>query len=264
MMMNIQDAQRLLAQMRRGYLEELPAKLEDIERQLLDMNAVFTQPLFESIYRAVHNIKGGAGTYGILFISAICHDFEDHLNRMQGAGGRESFEMALAYVDLIRRVAAESQAGSIDIAAAEQKLQQLRRRSLGQLAAGLLVESSAYISLVCQDALRALPVRLTVVDDGLAALERLLHSPFDFLITSREAKTLNGIALIAALRASDGGNRNIRVIMITTGDAADVPAHARPDCTVVKDTSLAVNLASEVAQGLAAAAAVRACTPSST
>ncbi len=70
----------------------------------------------------------------------------------------------------------------------------------------LIVESARLMTELYQKMLRDLPLQLTNEDNGLTALERLLHEPYDLLIVGRELKELNGIALMAALRSVINGS----------------------------------------------------------
>jgi len=77
-----------------------------------------------------------------------------------------------------------------------------------------------------QKALEVLPLQLTVVDDGLTALARLLHEPFDFVIVGRELKEFNGMALMVAVRAAEARNQNIPAILVSS-KRGSIPDQAR-------------------------------------
>jgi len=63
-----------------------------------------------------------------------------------------------------------------------------------------------------------------MVDNGIAALDRLLHQPFELLIIARELGALSGTALVAALRESHCRNRGIPVILVSSSREA-IPEH---------------------------------------
>ena len=98
--------------------------------------------------------------------------------------------------------------------------------------------------------MKSVPVRAVVVSDGLTALERLLHEPYDLLISRRELKELNGFALIVAAKMSERRNRNIPVIFVTS-DPSMIPDHAFIDAVLPRDDKLAANLPALVRRILA-------------
>lgn len=63
-----------------------------------------------------------------------------------------------------------------------------------------MADNSRFSANLYTQALKDLPVRVVVEDNGYAALLRVLQEPFDILVTSLEVPTLNGKALIGALR----------------------------------------------------------------
>ena len=113
---------------------------------------------------------------------------------------------ALAYVDLLRQVAAIARLDKPDYSGIESECDRLRQLALQSRKAGLIVESSTMMSGLYKKALEKLPLKLTLADSRLTALGRLLREPFDFVVVSGELKDLNGIALMAALRASNKQN----------------------------------------------------------
>lgn len=119
---------------------------------------------------------------------------------------------ALAYVDLLRQVEVGAQQDRLDYSTIESELDALRVLTLKRRRAGLIAESSTVMAGLYQKALDALPLQLTVMDNGLAALARLLHESFDFVIVGRGLKELNGIALMAALRSAQSPNQNVPAI----------------------------------------------------
>ncbi|TVQ66051.1 MAG: hypothetical protein EA373_13645, partial [Oceanospirillales bacterium] len=56
------------------------------------------------------------------------------------------------------------------------------------------------------------------------ALNELLHSRYDCLIIGRQLNSLNGSAVVAAIRESDSPNQNIPVLMLST-DQRQLPGH---------------------------------------
>lgn len=58
------------------------------------------------LYRQVHTLKGSGGTYGLDFLSDICHPFEDLLSAIIETPlltKQDAIELGLNYVDLMRK-----------------------------------------------------------------------------------------------------------------------------------------------------------------
>jgi len=235
---SLNHAQKLLLQLKQGYLEELPGRCDDLENLLLRMGAgTEVEELYDEVYRNVHSMKGSAGTHGIPFVSAICHHLEDHLNDLSEgvfSVSQEYINICLSYIDLIRK----SIELEVDASIIDDELESLRKVFLKQNLAGIMVSDSAYINMLCQDVVSDLPVQLVTVQSGMEALERVLHQRFDFLITGKEALGLNGRALTLAVRASGSKNRNIPIVMLTSKMDANFPRNLAPNYILKKDTLL--------------------------
>jgi len=215
--MTSEQALDLLEQIRQNYLIELPVKCDEIENLILMLQR-HVEEHFDELYRRVHSMKGSAGTHGLAVVSSLCHELEERLALLSRDGSmvRESdIATMLALVDLIRRAALLAQTGQRDFSELEEELERVRRAGLPSLHRVLLVEYG-YVSLLAQEALSNLPIQLVVEDDGLKALQQLLSAPFDCVISANEVKTLNGVALMSALRASDSRNKNIPAILLTS------------------------------------------------
>jgi len=243
-------ALQLLEQLKASFISELPERCNRLEELTL---ALGHQPKnrerYEELYRAVHSLKGSGGTHGLPIITQICHQLEDHLNSLSEQHQRvnnDFIDVCLSHIDLIQQTAQLAGHHNPDFSGIEQMLEQIKQYILQDRYSGLIVDSSSVMTMMCQDALSSLPVQLSLVDNGLSALERLLQTRFDFLITGRALKVLNGPALIAALRASESVNRDIKIIMLTTASSKDFPPHSQPDYLLHRDTHLADNLADTV------------------
>ncbi len=233
-------AERLLAQLRESYLLELPNRCGEIENLVLSFDQADQETVFDEIFRHVHSIKGSAGTHGLHLISGICHHFEDHLKSLEGHFERidsRFINVCLAYIDCIRTAVSLFEKGG-ETLPLENELAKLRQRFLKNNLAGLLVSSSSYITMLCQQTMGDLPVKLTTVEDGFAALERLLQQKFDFILTDKELKLLNGVALTLAVRTSDSVNRDSHIIMLTSKLNVDFPDGMGPDQILPKNTDL--------------------------
>lgn len=97
----------VLRKMRDEYVANLPKKLDTMAGLIMNLQKSEDYVhSFENIYRAVHSLKGTAGTYGVSIISSICDPFEDYLTstREEGAGARDRHvATCLCFLDLLRR-----------------------------------------------------------------------------------------------------------------------------------------------------------------
>lgn len=241
--MDLSQAQRLLRQLRDDYLNDLSGGCDQIENLTLSLSSSFKDS-YEELYRRVHSLKGSAGTHGLMIVSNICHDFEEQLNRLSESGGRikhETTSLLLALIDLIRKARSIAIADSHDFTEVETELERLRQKQLQNRYAALLVESSGYVKMLCQESLRDLPLQLTVVSDGYEALGLLLRTRYAILISANEVSSLNGLALMSALRASDSPNRKIKTILLTSRAPHDISG-IRPDYIIGRNAELAESL----------------------
>lgn len=237
----------MLQQLRDAYLAELPERCEQIERLLLGVvtNASDVQ-VYENLYRQIHSLKGSAGTHGIPLLSIVCHQFEDLLTQAGENGLREIADRCLQYVDLLRR-GTDFAREHRDTAPLEAALDELRSGFLSDRLPVLLVESSAVQAGLCRSALESLPLQLTILDDGIEALERLMQERFALLITGRTLKRLDGIALSCALRASDSVNHKIPVILLSADARLPDTARLAPVTDVIqRDAELVSKLRASV------------------
>lgn len=240
--------QALLAKMRNEFLGELPERCDRLDELILLLEKYpDTRDAFNELFRGVHSLKGSGGTHGLSIITTICHQLENHLTEADtNARFDQDFaNRALAYVDLLRRVELLAQHNNPNYAALESDLEALRQSVLQNRKNGLVVESSPMMSTVYRQILASLPVQLTHVDNGMIALERLLHEHFDFVIVAREVPELNGIALLLALRASQTANQQIPAILLSSKLDA-ISEHAGFTATISRDTHLSVNLLAAV------------------
>jgi len=236
--------QAMMEGYRASYINELPAKIDHIEQLILrHEDANLPTEISEQLYRDVHSLKGTAGTYGLQIITTICHHLEDQL----GHFNKNYVETCLHFIDLMR-TATEVIASTSNPSFKEVEIQlyKLQKQLAKNKKLGMIVDSSRLNAAMLTCLLEPYPIKITIMDDGLKALSRLLFEKYDFLITSREVPSLNGIALISALRTSDSTNKNIKSIILTSKTNLRYYAGCQPDMTVVKDTHLSHSLANAI------------------
>ncbi len=247
--------QDFIAKLRQAFLDELPEKLGELERLLLQLeNTAHQSELFNEFYRGIHSIKGSGGTFGLHLATTICHQLEDYLNCLPGnppTFDSNAVNICLQHIDLLRNFVEAVQSGAGSFPAIESKIAHLQKGVLGhQEYAALILDNSKVSQDICSKTLEKLSFRTVSMDDGYLALMRALTQPFDLLITSSELKMLNGEALIAALKLSSGINKQIKTIMLTSGNAL---LHARkrhtdPDSIIWRDANIATRLSEKVTE----------------
>lgn len=230
------DLAALMAELLAEFLDELPARCHDLEESILALESG-QEGAFDELYRQVHSLKGTGGGVGLPIITSICHQFESFLSESRTCFDHKATNTALAYVDLLRRTIAPEGRNEASIAAIERALESMRLLRLSGRTSVLIVEPSQALRNVYQDELGGPHAKLQLLDNGLQALERLLHEPFDLLILSRELPALNGLAVVAALREARCSNSEIPVILVSS-NAAAVGEHLRIQSLIKRDQHL--------------------------
>jgi chemotaxis protein histidine kinase CheA len=241
---NIEEFQALLAKMHAEFLAEIPERCDNLDELILLLEKdPENRDTFNELYRAVHSLKGSGGTHGLSIITTICHHLENLLTETDSNRDFNSrfANRTLSFVDLLRRVVETSWQDMPNYAAIEAGLEVLRKADLHSRKIGLIAETSPNMVRLYQQALDGLPLQLTSVDNGMDALERLLHEHYDFVIVGREIKELNGVAMMLALRASQVRNQDISAILVSSKPDA-VPDLADFSAVILRDRNLADNL----------------------
>jgi chemotaxis protein histidine kinase CheA len=246
--MDTQTYQYLLLQMRNEYLQQLPERCDLLDSLILTLEKMpDDRDAFNELFRGVHSLKGSGGTLGVGVVTTICHQFETLLSETDARRdfGENFATRALAYVDLLRRIVALAQQENQNYAPIESELEKLRLATLQNRKTGLIAESSSTMAGFYQHALQGLPLQLVVESNGLAALGRLLHESFDFVITGREIDGLSGVALMSALRANHARNKDVAAILVTSRNEK-IPESAEFNAVITRDQHLAANLLAAV------------------
>ncbi|MBR7800726.1 Hpt domain-containing protein [Undibacterium fentianense] len=251
----MEQVKAMLAALRENYLRDLPSHIDEIEQLLLELEREgFQLSLCRELYRQVHSLKGSGGTYGMNFISDICHPMEDLLSHLiehpqqlqQGVIGT-----ALEYVDLIRKACFSYSVNLEPSQELKLSLHALRQRASKSRYSALIVESSEVVVGILREVLLDEGFRVEVVHDGYLALGRALSEPFDLLVSGLEVPRLNGLALISAIQKSGIRSGKTKTLLLTTSDHLDHQVH--PDFLLRKNAELKRNFRACVADLLAKA-----------
>lgn len=245
-------AQQLMQQLRLNYLDELPERVDELEQRALALKeSEDFVPQFEELYRKTHSLKGTAGTYGLQIITSICHQLEESLVFI--ANDRLKVDDAfldrcMVCFDLMRLAIRGAVQGKTSFPDVEQALTTMRALASDKdkRSTALLVEPSKFNCALYLGVLKNLPIRFSVVGSGYEALGLLLHKPFDLLITGFETQSLNGVALITALRLNPGVNQDIPAILLTSSSGIKIPLSAQPVSVLSRDEHIGEALHNDV------------------
>lgn len=231
------ELQEMLAAMREKFLADLPERLSDIERLILSLDG--DSEAAAEVYRKIHSLKGSAGTHGAMILTNVCHQLEDFLATVPMAQlAQEQTEIALRYLTLLRTALAWVLEGEQSFPEVEAELQELRQAAFANPLSALVVLPSRSVCKIVLSALEPLPLQPVTVADGMTALQRLLHEPFDLLVTGLKVPSLPGPALIGAVRLAGGVNKDIRTVVVTSGAESTFAEIAQPDLVVAVDVRL--------------------------
>lgn len=244
---NTDAFQKMLQQLRKSFLEDMPERLDSLENLLLDMEKIGADSeAFNELCRIVHSLKGNGGSFGLHIITTICHQMEDLLTTTEGGTKYTPALIAISlnYVDLLRITLKQILAGNTSFPQIEERLGEMGKQIAQRNFTILLVDNSKLSTQIYLQALAELPVRPVVMTDGLQALTRVLTEPFDLLITTNEIPVLSGVALIGALKLSSANNRSIKTILITSNNKIVSHLNRATDANyiIVKDARLAQNM----------------------
>jgi two-component system chemotaxis sensor kinase CheA len=103
-----------MAEILKVFFEESSEGIGAMESGLLSLEAGSDREQINTIFRAAHSIKGGAGTFGFMEISEFTHSAETLLDQMRN-GGRdvspEVVQVLLQSVDVMRDMLSRAQSG---------------------------------------------------------------------------------------------------------------------------------------------------------
>lgn len=209
----------ILSALRADFIDSLGGKCFQLEHLILELSGHDKHcSQFEEAFRLVHNLKGAGGTHGFPLISSICHHMEDILT--QSAPNTFDFDVInqlLKNLDVLHQFSKLNLTESPDaVDELTHVFQELKRQQTSQLASVMVVETSKAMSLLLQTFLHEMQLKTTLMHDGVQALQRLLHEPYDLLIVAAELPVLKGPALVSALQLNQGTNAAIPVVLISS------------------------------------------------
>ena len=245
-MVSINPAQEILEQLKKEYIDELPSKIEEIETLVIGLDK---QDNYEEIYRLVHSLKGSGGTYGLQIITVICHQLESYMESQFEAGEineKHCIDHCLKYLDLLVKTQREASKRNEKFNNIEKLLSNLSNSNLSNKFSALVLESSKMQMNLIKQSLSSVPVLIDFNNNGLVALELLLHKKYDIVITGMELGELNGEALISAIRLSKSINKDVKAILLTTKSIDNPNRRTDPNKIILRSTSQSEELLAAV------------------
>ncbi len=220
--MSDESVAELLEHLREGFLDDLPARVNEIEDEVMSSK---DSDSYDKLFRMVHSLKGSAGSYNFHVVTKVAHSMEDvmlaFMQRNQ-FGTNPTIDFLLKYIDVMRDTVDSLVATNEAPQDVDERLNNLREQVFTETLKILIVEPSKLYANLIEHTLQSLPVDFTFTTDGMQALDNLLLNKYDLLITSLESPRLNGDALVAALRLVRNFNQDIKTILITSRDVAKI------------------------------------------
>ena len=237
----------LLTEMRNVFLQGLNERFDKMEQLTISLEKDNDKEIFNELYRETHSLKGSGGTHGLPYISTICHQLETNLSLAESGIALSDVSIILAYIDLLRQVTEIYQQENKGFSIIELEIERLNALQCKEKMALLVAESSRTLQSMYKKALEKLPVQLTIVDNGMIAMQMLVEQKFDAVLISKELQLLNGLAVAAAVQNSSGKNSQIPVFMVTSSQQP-IPEHLNIQAVLFKDKLLPEHLETLVKQ----------------
>lgn len=220
--MSSHSINELLESLKEEFLATISERLRDIESIVLNLTEGAD---VEDLLRIVHSLKGAAGTHGFHIFTKICHQMEDMMRDLIDSNNihnQAAVKILLEYNDLQNMALDIINRGGDDFHSIDSKLNQINSIVGSDQKKVLIVEPSPLYASLITSVIESEDCQVKIVNDGFIALENLLMQQYDVVITAMEVPTLNGDALISAVRLSRSKNKNITAILVTTKSADNI------------------------------------------
>lgn len=200
--MSSNSINELLEALKAEYLGTLPERISEIESLVLGLP---DDTDIEDLLRVVHSLKGAAGTHGFHVFTKICHQMEDMMRELinsQKIHTQAAVDILLDYNDLQNTALDIISNNDENFSVIDHKLNKISSTVGNEQRKVLVVEPSSLYASMIESVLNDENCQTKIVSDGFVALENLLMQTYDVVITAMETPTLNGEALLSALRIS--------------------------------------------------------------
>ena len=237
-MSDINDLQGLLNQIKQDFIEELPSKIDDIEH--LTLKCQDEQEAFQELYRNVHSLKGNGGTLGLPIITSVCHQYESFLNNYADKTIDNDFTtVSLEYIDILKELHHTLlDSNTNNFSHIEEKLAKVHSNDVVKHKMSVLISvASPLEQSILEQTLPDTQFYVAIAKNGMDALEHLMISEYDLVITSLETPVINGLALISAVKKNGGMNKDIKSVLLTSKEI-DKDSNDLPSIIIKKDPNL--------------------------
>lgn len=204
------------------YLSILEENLLQLETSILGLEGQNGEELKSSlfsIFRLVHSVKGSAGTYELFTIANIFHRFEDHINtKMKKVEVAQAVDTFLGFLDLAKKCLQdyEDNSGEMDkYVTLIDELSLSKKTLVGKI---LLVEPTRSIGKIISKVALENKVEVTILENGVTALNRILMERFDLIISSINIEMLDGVSFLSAIRVMKSLNQKTPLVLISSDE----------------------------------------------
>ncbi len=240
-----------LEKLKLEYLTSVEEKVSDIESTILKLRKVSQRDrgaLFREILRELHSIKGTAGSYGIHFVSKVCHNSEDFLQEVdiENDFSEEHESIMLKFIDLIKFYASNVINNSeLNESELENNLKSIYGHQDNKMKI-LVAEPTRSFFNIYQATLADFDCHFYYTANGLTAFERILNIQYDFAIISKTIDTLSGLELIGCINSVKSRVGNLKTILVSSNKLNLENNNSKPDFFLEKNKDMAESLMSIV------------------
>ena len=229
------------------FIIEALERVDELEWELFNIESRSgnTTELARKIKLGVHSLKGSAGSFGLDFLTTICHNFEDYLvfKSANNLNEKSTARDLGIFFSLMRDYLKNA------INTPEELLNEYKQRleSLGFSQTDvdhktLIIEPSKTLQSIYSKILTNLSVRVSIETDGYVGLGRILKEHFDSLIITHKIKSIDGVALIRSLPFFNIPNKELKITFVTSPSSKSLIQELGQCKVFIKEESLYENL----------------------
>lgn len=221
----------MMAELRQEFLDTSLERLDSIEKIIFESHDD-TSVVIRDMYRDVHNMKGGSGSFDLPSITLVVNRFEEYLSDLTDLDDAAGKDIAL-YIDALRSIIQGGREPTPDQLQAMLKTLPVRTNQDFDVDDPLdieimLVTAANAVGRAVSAELRGCGYRVTSIESPWRALQFAACSRPDLIITSMVLEGLDGIDLMRAVGAI-APTRGIPVAALTSFKEGHPALAALPD-----------------------------------
>jgi chemotaxis protein histidine kinase CheA len=211
------EDQELLKTLQMQYLETLPEQMQKIETQILDLEKQYDQKGYNNLLAMIHTMKGTAGSFGLNFLTKLCHRYEDFLARQTARNNPNIYEISLKFVDLMRSYVdhAWNEQGPAEEEKLGDQLENLTQDEKQIRGRILIIEPMKALSKNYSETIESLGHACSYARDGYEALGRLINERFDGVISTYQSGVINAEVLAATIKRIPSISKQIKFVVVS-------------------------------------------------